>query len=310
MARDNEWLAYYDQFPEYFAAAAVRDGCHPRIMEHSQNPGKAIVLVHGLTDSPYYLTAIGEYFFQQLGYNVYLPLLHCHGLKVINSMAEVDLIEWKANVRFAIDTAAQKSALVSIGGLSTGATLGFYMACTKPRVTGDLYLFSAALELLRGHSGFLDRFWKRVRHTFVAQTPEPVDELTSLVGVNPYRYARMDKNGVQQLVHLIGETDDLLDGFDAHHPFPKRVFAAHTECDARVSLDGIRRLQRKSRPDDFALFLIDRAMAVAHASVVLEDPVYSPLNHRVLEKSNPVFVDMMAAISRFEHRRWPAGIKG
>jgi esterase/lipase len=39
------------------------------------------VLIHGLTDSPYFMTAIGEYFFGNLGYNVYLPLLQCHGLK-------------------------------------------------------------------------------------------------------------------------------------------------------------------------------------------------------------------------------------
>src|SRR5262245_54599420 len=32
-ARDHEWLGYYDRFP-YFSAKAVRDGCHPKIMEH------------------------------------------------------------------------------------------------------------------------------------------------------------------------------------------------------------------------------------------------------------------------------------
>jgi hypothetical protein len=70
--RDHEWLDYYSQF-HYFSAEAVRDDCHPRIMEHEEPTEKSIVLVHGLTDSPYFLTAIGDYFFKNLGYNVYLP---------------------------------------------------------------------------------------------------------------------------------------------------------------------------------------------------------------------------------------------
>ena len=27
------------------------------------------------------MTAIGEFFFNELGHNVYMPLLHCHGLE-------------------------------------------------------------------------------------------------------------------------------------------------------------------------------------------------------------------------------------
>jgi len=60
--RDDEWLDYYKQF-RYFSAEAVRDGCQPRIMEQVAPVQRSIVLVHGLTDSPYFLTAIGEYFF-------------------------------------------------------------------------------------------------------------------------------------------------------------------------------------------------------------------------------------------------------
>jgi hypothetical protein len=53
-------------------------------------------------------------------------------------MEDVDLGEWKANVRFAVRTAAKKADLVSISGLSTGGALSFYMACTKPQITGTV----------------------------------------------------------------------------------------------------------------------------------------------------------------------------
>ena len=78
-------------------------------MEHEELVKKAIILVHGLTDSPHFMTAIGNYFFGNLGYNVYLPLFHCYGLKEPNGMEGVDLNEWKADVDSAVDIAASKA---------------------------------------------------------------------------------------------------------------------------------------------------------------------------------------------------------
>src|SRR5262245_61335817 len=164
-ARDHQWLEYYEHFP-YCSAEAVRDGCQPRIMEHQEPTGRAVVLVHGLTDSPYFMTAIGDYFFSVLGYNVYLPLLHCHGLKEPQGMEGVKLDEWKANVNFAADIAASKADQVAIGGLSTGGTLSFYTAVQNQKITGTLYLFSAALALVGGMGGFVGDLKERLLRTF------------------------------------------------------------------------------------------------------------------------------------------------
>ncbi len=300
MAREHEWKAYYDRFSAYFAPEAVRDGCHPRIMEYPDGTAKAIVLVHGLTDSPHFLNAIGEHFFKNLGYNVYLPLLHCHGLRRPEGMEQVELEEWKANVRWAINTAADKAERVSIGGLSTGGTLGFYMACTKPKITGDLYLFSAALDLAGGRTGLLGELKERLGRTFLMDVLDRFDNDDPLVGVNPYRYARMDKDGAQELTRLIKETDDLLDGYDGKDPFSKRIFAAHSECDSTASIAGPKELQAKSRSERFYPFYIDESKGVSHASVVLKDPVCNPDDGAVLEPANPVFDDMLTAINEFE----------
>ena len=75
-AREHEWNEYYRRF-SYFSHDLVRDGCHPRMLEHGDNHAKSIVLVHGLTDSPYFMTAIAEHFFENLGYNVYLRFFTC-----------------------------------------------------------------------------------------------------------------------------------------------------------------------------------------------------------------------------------------
>ena len=131
--RESDWLwsEYYTAF-DYFSPSVIRPGCHPRKMVHPDHGDRSIVLVHGLTDSPFFLLAVGEYFHTCLGYNVYLPLLHCHGLKNPRGMAGVSLSEWKKNVSFAIRVAKARGGRVSLGGLSAGAALSFFMAGREP----------------------------------------------------------------------------------------------------------------------------------------------------------------------------------
>jgi pimeloyl-ACP methyl ester carboxylesterase len=301
--RDCEWLDYYQQF-DYFSATTVRDGCYPRIMEQEQPTGKAIVLVHGLSDSPYFLTVIGNYFFEVLGYNVYLPLLHCHGLKEPNGMEGVDMEEWKANVNFAIDTATTKAEQVLIGGLSTGGTLSFYAAVTDPRINGTTYLFSAALDLAGGHFGLVGELKeKMLRNTFLVDI---LDINSPLIGKNPYRYQSIDLDGARELSKLIDETDTLLKRFNLQQPFAKRVFAAHSESDTTANITGIEDLQKVSIPDLFTFFRIPRSAGVSHASLVLQDPIFgidAASTDKPLEKANPFFPQMIEAIAAIEINR-------
>jgi pimeloyl-ACP methyl ester carboxylesterase len=298
-ARGRRWREYFERF-QYFTENAVRDGCHPMTFEHETAAEKAVVLCHGLTDSPYFLKAIARHFHTHLGYDVYLPLLHGHGLKVPKDMEGVELVEWKANIGFAVDTAARGSASVSAGGLSTGGTLSFYTACTNPKMTGDLYLFSAALDLAGGPRGLIVEIKERILRTFLADL---LDSKQPLIGRNPYRYARMDMDGAHELALLIKETDGLLKGFDAKTPFPKRVFAAHSESDKTADINGIRNLQKKTPPERFTTYFIPKAENVSHASLVLEEPIFavdSTEGEKPLEKANPKFSEMMAKVTAFE----------
>lgn len=297
----KEWLAYYDRFP-YFTTDTIRDGCHPRVFKHEAATGKAIVLCHGLTDSPYFLMAIARHFHTNLGCDVYLPLLHGHGLKDPKGMEGVELEEWKANFGFAVDTAAGRAEFVSVGGLSTGGTLSFYTACTNPKVTGDLYFFSAALDLAGGPMGLIGEMKERILRTFLADL---LDSQKPLVGRNPYRYDRIDMDGAKELARLIKETDGLLKGFDAKTPFPKRVFAAHSESDKTADIGGIRNLQKKTPPERFTTYFIPKDEDVSHASLVLEESIFAvdaTEGEKPLEKANPKFAEMMAAISDFEKK--------
>jgi esterase/lipase len=293
MTRAREWVDYYDRFP-YFSPDKVRDGCHPRIMEHS-NSDKAIVLVHGLTDSPYFMSAIGQYFHQQLRYNVYIPLLHCHGLKEPEGMENVELSEWKANVGYAIKSAAARCTWISIGGLSTGGTLSFFMAATNPKINGTLYLFSAALDIAGKRFEFLGEIAERLLRTPLAQL---FDSKKKLIGENPYRYDRMDIDGAQELARLIKETDTIIDDYDQNNPFPNKVFAAHSVCDTTASIKGIEDLKEVSISERFKFYRIEKEYNVSHASLVLKDPILK--NGKKLEDENPRFKLMMDAIAEFE----------
>jgi hypothetical protein len=57
METPNIWEQYLDEF-DYFSHANIRPGCHPRILEHEAGSPKAVLLVHGLSDSPYFVSVI------------------------------------------------------------------------------------------------------------------------------------------------------------------------------------------------------------------------------------------------------------
>jgi hypothetical protein len=55
-----------------------------------------------------------------------------------------------------------ESFLVAIGGLSTGGALSFYTAVKNPAITGTVYLFSAALDLVGGPGGVAGEAAERI----------------------------------------------------------------------------------------------------------------------------------------------------
>ncbi len=294
--REHVWREYYDAF-SYFSQSDIRDGCHPRKFEHEKSE-KAIVLVHGLTDSPYYMKAIANYFHHELGYNVYLPLLQAHGMKTIASMKGVSLKEWEKNVSFALDYAATKVKHVSLGGLSMGATLSLHMALKTPRWNGTLYLFSAALELPGGIIGKLQLLL--LRSPFLA-IKKHFDKKIPLVGIHPFRYDYIDMDAARELAILIKECKNKLAAFKKN-PLSFWIFTAHSEADISTSIKGVERLLRNCIKSQVYFFRIPQATEVDHASIVLQEPIFarnSLEGEPPLESANPCFNEMMQSLRIF-----------
>jgi esterase/lipase len=289
----EKWNGYYSHFnkPE----TSVRDGCHPLIFQHGDRTRNAIVLVHGLTDSPHFMRDIGEYFCSEMGFDVYIPLLRAHGLKDPQGMKNATAEAWKADVRFAVEAAKNHSrGKVSIGGLSTGGTLSVEMALNDQNaIDGGVFLFSAALGLATK----LGNLSEILLRTPLARFFDHLDysKLTNdSPSGNPYRYSKMDIGGSIELSRLIRELDDLIDTKNKSVMQP--LFAVHSEADTTAAIDRIENLVTKS--NNAEMFRIGQSFAVPHASVVLQNPVFSA-NNSPLEPSNPFFMEMMRSAKAF-----------
>jgi esterase/lipase len=290
----RDWDEYYTQhFTGYKQASDVRNGCHPQIFKHDDgNPRNAIVLVHGLTDSPYFMKDIGEYFCSEMGFDVYIPLLRAHGLKNPEDMKDASLEEWRRDVRFTVDKARESGGQVSIGGLSTGGTLSVEMALAEEEsIDGGVFLFSAALGLA-GNAGNLAEIFLR---TPLAKFFDYIDDsnlANDSPSGNPCRYSKMDIGAAEKLSELIKELDRLTKNSILKQP----LFAAHSEADTTADINEIEKLVDRSGKSE--MFRIGKSFAVPHASVVLKDPVLS-LNHSPLEPSNLFFESMMESLYVF-----------
>jgi alpha-beta hydrolase superfamily lysophospholipase len=296
--RGELWRGYCDKFAD-MGPDVLRPGCHPRLLRHNPPSGRALVLVHGLSDSPAFLGALAEHFHSRLGYDVYLPLLAGHGLCQPRGMRGVRLEQWLDNVHFAVATAARGGAMVFLGGLSTGGALALLLALGEGAVDGDLFLFSPALGLADGPSGFPGPLKERLlRQRWVAAADRLLDLALPLVGRHPWRYDRVPLVAAAQLVRLM-ERLAALDAASAAG-FAGRIFAAWSECDRVVSVARIRALNERAATGRFHPFVLPESAGVAHASVVLGRPVYGVGGGgQPLEAANPHFAAMLAAIDTF-----------
>lgn len=275
----------------------VRPGCHPRYFEHEDNEN-SIVLIHGLTDSPYFMTAIGERFAAS-GFNVYIPLLPGHGLINPNGMRNVTLEQWKETVASVVEYASSNKGKLSIGGLSTGGTLSVWQAKEKPDlIDGAVFLFSAALDIADDEMGFSivkkGDFKERLLRSYsIRKLLARIEDITSplLIGDNPYRYSRMDYDGAGNLAHCIKEVE----GIALKQP----LFVAHSEADEAADVLGVEKLiEDHLEPTAISYYRMGKALSIPHASVVLENDVLAE-DGSPLEPKNPFFNEMMNRVSLF-----------
>lgn len=122
----------------------VSDLIAPFTLDHD-NKDKAVLLIHGLTDSPFtfhYLAAA----LYEAGYNVRTMLLPGHATAA-SDLTEVDIDDWQAHTDYAISQTSKDFTHFSVLGYSTGAALMLSsIAKHKPNNLEAVALISPATE--------------------------------------------------------------------------------------------------------------------------------------------------------------------
>jgi carboxylesterase len=96
--------------------------------------GRAVLLVHGWTTTPYELRRLGKYLHQK-GYTVSAPLLTGHG----TAPADLENVKWEvwsADVKKAYLKLKEKHEKIYVAGTSLGASLASILAGDNPEITG------------------------------------------------------------------------------------------------------------------------------------------------------------------------------
>ncbi|MBU0674945.1 MAG: alpha/beta fold hydrolase [Proteobacteria bacterium] len=116
--------------------------------ERNSSTGKyenGILLIHGLSDSPYEMKPLAQYF-QARGFLVRTILLPGHGSRP-GDLLKVTAEDWQRSCTYGITGIASQVDHVYLGGFSTGGALAVDYALRHPEEITGLYLFAPALKI-------------------------------------------------------------------------------------------------------------------------------------------------------------------
>lgn len=98
------------------------------------NNGKAVLLIHGWSSTPYEVRRLGKYL-NEAGYTVSGPQLRGHGT-VPKDLENVKWTQWLADLEKAHDDLKKKYQQVFVMGTSIGSNLAILLASQRPEIAG------------------------------------------------------------------------------------------------------------------------------------------------------------------------------
>ncbi|MEP1469521.1 MAG: alpha/beta fold hydrolase [Halieaceae bacterium] len=244
----------------------------------------SVLLLHGMSDSPYSLRALGLRL-QSEGYRCLLLRLPGHGT-IPAGMLDLNWREMAAVVALGMQhlVDASMGGSVHIIGYSTGAALALDYALKNPAGVGSpasLVLISPAIaispaagfatikrwaSMLPGLSGLA---WLQVEPEF-----------------DPYKYNSFATNAAEQVHRLTRAVSRVISDADAAVLPPTVVFKS--TVDATVSTEAVvDGLLLKVRPGEHELVLFDINRHAATAALLQDDP--APLTRRLSQKEEMPF---------------------
>lgn len=202
---------------------------------------RGVLLVHGLTDSPYFMRYLAE-FFRDNGFCAMAVLLPGHGTQP-GDLLDVGWREWDKAVAYGADRLAEEADEIYLAGFSAGGALGVYRSLRDERVRG-LFLFSPAFGITpRARWANLHRLysWLMPSAKWVSIRPDR----------NFYKYESLPKNAAAQLYALTQELNALLQTREMDIP----VFAAASRDDTTASTPATLEFMARARHPSSRLVL-------------------------------------------------------
>ena len=207
---------------------------------------RGVLLIHGLTDSPYFMRHLAA-FFQENGFRVMAILLPGHGTQP-GDLLEVRWQEWAKAVAYGVDRLAEEVDEVYLAGYSAGGTLSIYQSLRDARVRA-LFLFSPALKISSRAA------WANLHKLYSWLIPAG-----KWLDIKPdrdiYKYESFPKNAAAQMHALTGAVsarlrDPQLQGRGLNIP----VFAVASADDATVDISATLEFMARARHPSSKLVL-------------------------------------------------------
>jgi len=183
---------------------------------------RGVVLLHGLTDSPYFMRPLGE-FLQGQCFRVMALLLPGHGTRP-GDLLDVKWQDWAKAVEFGVASMAKEADHVYLLGFSTGGALSIHHSLKDKRIKG-LFLFAPAVRI--SPKGMMAN-WHEAYDWLVPSSKW----LDVMPDEDPFKYESFSANAADQ-IHLL--TVQLQADLIKVKRFMPPVFVAASEDDASVN---------------------------------------------------------------------------
>jgi esterase/lipase len=181
---------------------------------------RGVLLTHGLSDSPYFMRYLAE-FFQRNCFRVMAVLLPGHGTQP-GDLLDVEWQDWASTVAYGTERLASEVDEVYLAGYSLGGALSVRQSLRDNRVRG-LFLFSPAFKITP--MAALANVHKL--YSWLLPSAQWVDILPDR---DIYKYESFAKNAAAQIYALLSRLNSEL----RTHPVSIPVFAAASQDDTTV----------------------------------------------------------------------------
>jgi esterase/lipase len=244
---------------------------------HEGRYEKGILLIHGLSDSPYFLQPLARSL-RERGFLVRSILLPGHGT-VPGDLLSVSYQEWIRATEYGVDQMKQQVEKLYLGGFSTGGALCIHEALKNRNVQG-LILFAPAVGIRSpwaAMAGFMNVFadWLGSKgddkdyakyEIFAINGGAQVYGLTREIDAAFAAGKRltMPVFTVVSADDISIDTDKMVAVFNAHATSPKSVLLLYGKQDTKSSKDGAGKIvfQKSFSPEE-------RILDYAHISLLI-----------------------------------------